>query len=78
VIASRGQNLLTLEGQGKDGQGVTIDNVKFTPYGSSSQPVTNGDFEDPEIKGTDNFKSFYVITDWDGHNIELGQGERYS
>lgn len=60
--------MLTFEGQGKNGQGVTIDNVKFTPYGSSNQPVTNGDFEDPEIKGG-NFKSFYGITEWDGHNI---------
>ena len=47
VIASRGRNLLTLEGQAIDGEGVTIDNVKFTPYGSSSLAVSNGDFEDP-------------------------------
>ncbi len=47
VIASRGRNLLTLEGQAIEGEGVTIDNVRFTPYGSSSLAVSNGDFEDP-------------------------------
>ena len=47
IVASIGQNLLTFEGQGKNGEGVTIDNIKLIPYGSSSKLLSNGDFEDP-------------------------------
>jgi hypothetical protein len=44
VIASRGFNQLVLSGKGKDGQGVTVDNVKLTPFSSTEGALANGDF----------------------------------
>lgn len=44
VIAVRGPNLLTLSGQGDDGDGLSVDNVKLIPFGSSTLSIKNGDF----------------------------------
>jgi hypothetical protein len=44
VIAVRGPNLLTISGQGEDGEGLTVDNVKLIPVGSTTLSIKNGDF----------------------------------
>jgi hypothetical protein len=53
-----------LSGYGKNGQGLTVDNVKLTPFSSTVGSLANGDFEDPEVKGDAGIKAFYQITEW--------------
>lgn len=74
----RGPNLITLSGQGVDGEGLSVDNVKLIPFGSSALAIKNGDFEDPEIKGNVDSKVFYDIPQWEGFNVELGFGDTYN
>ena len=44
VTAVRGPNLISISGQGKDGEGLSIDNIKLIPLGSSTLSIKNGDF----------------------------------
>lgn len=44
VAAVRGPNLITLSGQGDDGKGLTVDNIKLIPFGASMLAIKNGNF----------------------------------
>lgn len=70
--------MISISGQGKEGEGLSVDNIQLTPIGSDVLAIKNGNFEDPEIKGKINSKVFYEIPEWEGNNIELGFGDTYN
>lgn len=59
-----GTNFLSILGQGDDGEGLTVDNVKLTPLGASDVTVKNGGFESPEVDDDLDSKQFYEISTW--------------
>jgi len=66
VFASNGENTLSFEGEG-----ITIDDVRLVPWGSSLSVLLNGAFEDPQFSTT----SFEGLpSSWNGESIQFSQG----
>lgn len=77
LIAHAGENRLQFEGAGiSDSYGLTIDNVKLIRFGTATDIVVNGGFEQPSVGFS--WGIFPSIPGWSDTAIEVGWGQIYN